>query len=102
MNEDPTRFEPVTQRQVSALAQALGLGAMVLDLGKVDYEIGRGVLNGRERCMWTTDGKRITIVPLANGGVIGSLSKDVDPLYTTLQRATEPDRVFDISGDLPT
>lgn len=74
-------IEPVTDRQLQSLIQAMGSIAapMILDLGNVDLKAGRGVLEGHNRCLWTKSGHRITISLSSDGGVIGSLSSEIDP-----------------------
>lgn len=71
--------EQVTVTQVVALVKTLGLGAMICDFAKVDYTRGRGILEGDDRCLWTTDGKRITISLTSDGGMITSQTREPDP-----------------------
>ena len=72
------QIEPVTQEQVDKLARALGrLQAGILELHNVDIAKGRGVLTGNDRCLWTKDGRRITVC--IDHGVICTIGKEPDP-----------------------
>lgn len=72
------KIEPVTQDQIYALARCIGpMGSMVSDLGNVDLSRGRGVLGPHKHCLWTEDGRRITVS--VEGGVIVSTAKEPDP-----------------------
>lgn len=76
------KIEPVTRAQVDALASALGghIPAMIARLHEVDLSRGRGVLEGHDRCLWTKDGRRITVsVSLYEGSVIASCGHEPDP-----------------------
>lgn len=85
----PMKTEPFTQKQVQHLINFLGLGAMLMDWKNLDHDIGRGILEGNSRCLWTTTGHRITISVARGGGVISSQSKQPDPLYAEL-KARQP------------
>jgi hypothetical protein len=67
---------------VDALIRASGgwIPAMVSGLTEVDLERGRGILgdSGREHCLWTKDGHRITVTVTTDGGVIVAKSKEPD------------------------
>lgn len=79
---DPVqKYEPVDRGTVAMLGQQLGLAAIVVELGKVDLSKGAGVLGDNSKCLWTTDGKRITFSLVTGGGFIASQSKEKDPLY---------------------
>ena len=80
--------EPVTKKQVDIIAKIIGLGAIIVELDKVDYSVGRGILEGNDRCLWTVDGKRITI-EAGSGALIVSQSTEVDPLYTSLEEIAQ-------------
>jgi len=73
--------EPVTEKQLQSLINAMGSVAapIFLELCHVDLAAGRGILKGNDRCLWTKDGKRITICLTSDGGVIGSISREIDP-----------------------
>lgn len=75
--------EPVTSDQVQAIARAVGMGAMIVDFHGVDCSLGRGVLQGYTRCLWTKRGHRITVSLFADGGLIVSQSKSPDPTRPT-------------------
>lgn len=68
-----------TVRYPEAEAATGYLGAMVARLGDVDVKRGRGVLEGNDRCLWTTDGCRITISLASDGGLCVGCNKDTDP-----------------------
>lgn len=72
-------IEPVTQKAVEHLRRAMSpMAAMVIDLDKVDLSKGRGVLKGNDRCLWTTDKRRITICLCDDGGLVASVGKEPD------------------------
>lgn len=83
--------EAVTKKQVEHLARFLGIGAMLIDFDKIDYSMGRGILEGSNRCLWTKAGQRITISLSSDGGVIAGQAKEPDT-----ERPTEP---FDGVGE---
>lgn len=74
-------IEKVTQEQINAIQRAAGMGAMIVDFHNVDLDAGRGVLDGNNRCVWTKDGKRITVAIPQTGGFIVSQGKNPDPEY---------------------
>jgi hypothetical protein len=76
------KVEPITVEMVDGLIASLTpIQVMVSGLNDVDITKGRGVLDesGRKHCMWTKDGKRITVEVSRDGGILVSLAKDVDP-----------------------
>lgn len=74
------KLEPVTQAQLKSLMRAIGpLHSTILELGQADLSKGRGVLEGNSRCLWTKDGRRITLTPTSDGGFVGSCGKTPDP-----------------------
>lgn len=84
-------MERVTADQVKHLILALGpMAAQILDLGFVDLEFGRGHLGANDRCLWTKEGRRITISVSSDGGVVGSLSKEIDPFYRGIEKNDKP------------
>ncbi len=89
------KIEPVNQRQVDALERAIGpMGSMICDLDQVDLSRGRGVLDGMNRCLWTKDGRRITISLCSDGSCIAGCAKEPDPELASIQ-ANHPDEVKD-------
>lgn len=72
------KIEPVTKEQVEALVNAVGpIAAMISGLYKVDLSRGRGVLKKYKHCLWTDDGRRITVN--VDGGIVASTAKEQDP-----------------------
>lgn len=72
------KIEPVDQKQLDALLRVLGpLGAMISGLNLADLSRGRGILGPHKHCLWTEDGRRITVS--VEGGVIVSTAKEPDP-----------------------
>ena len=71
--------EKFTKRDVNVLGKMLGLGAMILDLGNVDYTRGRVFSNGgRDATFWTNNGHKISISFGTDGGFVGSMSSEID------------------------
>ena len=68
----------MTRKHIGMIARQLGLGAVILDLGKVDYTRGSMQTGPRERVFWTTDGCKVTISMDDYGGIIASKSKEPD------------------------
>lgn len=85
----PTAIEPVTKAQMQALARALGgaIPAMIARLGDADLSVGRGVLPNGDRCLWTKDGRRIT-VSASHGTFIAAVTRDLDR-HCPIARHTE-------------
>lgn len=52
----------------------------------VDYEVGHGILEGNDRCLWTKEGLRTTCTILSDGGYMVSQSKEPDPEYFELKK----------------
>lgn len=80
------KIEPLTQRMLNGLKAALTpIQVAVSGLHNVDLAKGRGVLDetGRRHCMWTMDGRRITVIVEADGGIIVGQSKEEDPEMPT-------------------
>ncbi len=80
----PKAIEPINDTQLGALEGMLGVGAIIVDLYLVDISVGRGILEGDDRCLWTEDGKRIT-VSTGGGALVATISNHPDPLYTSLK-----------------
>lgn len=78
------KTEPVTKEQVNAIRRALGIGAILMDWD-IDYEIGRGLLGGIDRCLWSKKGFRITILIDWTGLLLASQGNDPDPVYAKLR-----------------
>ncbi|KKN63233.1 hypothetical protein LCGC14_0504230, partial [marine sediment metagenome] len=79
--------------QVQSLVNAIGTISMpiLMNFNEVDYNFGRGVLKGNDRCMWLTDGRRITIMLGITRSV--SISNEPDPYYMEIkENGTEEER----------
>ncbi len=76
--------EQVTKKQVEAIRRVLGIGAILMNWD-IDYAIGRGVLDGLDRCIWSKDGRRITINVGRGGTLVASQGSDPDPVYAELK-----------------
>lgn len=75
--EDGVR-EPITPEIIGMIARNIGLGAIVLDLGKTDYT--RGAMTTKDgKCFWLTNGCRVDISMTYGGGLVGSVTKEADP-----------------------
>ncbi|MDD5353232.1 MAG: hypothetical protein PHS93_08750 [Candidatus Omnitrophica bacterium] len=80
--EEVKKIESVTKDQVSSIVKCLGFGAMIINWNDIDYEFGRGVLEGYDRCLWTKKGHRITIAAdPRRQTIIASESKEPDEFY---------------------
>ena len=75
--------EKLTQTQVNGLKTALGfqLWAIGADFSKVDLDAGQGIGKGNDRCLWFTDGRRLDVHMSHDGGIVASVTKDIDPNY---------------------
>ena len=74
--EATQKTEDVTQEQVNALMRSVGpMGSMIARLHEVDISRGRGVLEGNDKCLWTKDGKKITVTLTSDGGICVSCEK---------------------------
>lgn len=76
--------EALLPKHIRAIIEYLGMGAVILDLGKVDYATGVTVPTptghgGLQRSFWLTDGRRVDIVQAADGGIIASATNTPDP-----------------------
>jgi len=73
-------IEPVSETQLNALLRSMSpMARMISRMNDVDLSLGRGVLGKLEHCLWTKDKHRITVTILETGGLLASVSKDVDP-----------------------
>ena len=77
---DYTSIEQFTETQLGYLQNAVGLGAMIIDWSDIDFDAGRGVLKGHDRCIWNKDGRRITVA-IGSGTLVASQTKESDPDY---------------------
>lgn len=82
--EPVLEVESVTQEMVDALCRSLSpASVMVSGLMDVDVSRGRGVLEEkfgeRRRCLWTSEGCRVTVCVQSPGGIIVTRSKNPDP-----------------------
>ena len=78
--------EPISILQVVALRKMLGMGAMLIDWD-IDFDIGRGILEGDNRCFWSKDGRRITVDVFSDGGFAAAQDNEPDPVYFQLKEA---------------
>lgn len=73
------RIEPISRDVLRTIARSMGpVVCAMLKLGDVDLKAGAGVIDGKSRCVWTGDGRRITFIS-EFGGFIGSISNTPDP-----------------------
>lgn len=72
--------EPLTQANLDMLARTLSpIQRTVVRLHDADLSKGAGVLSNTSKCIWTKDGHRITFTMISGGGLLSSLSKEIDP-----------------------
>ena len=79
--EETVTQEKVTRKMIEGVSRYLGVGAMLISFDKIDYEIGRVEINGKDSWdyhLWTTDGYRIEILAGRDGGMMASQTKEVD------------------------
>ena len=88
------KTERVLKVQVEALKLLIGIGAAIIDWDNIDYDIGRGILEGDDRCLWTKDGDRITIEITRDGGLLVSRANGPDPVYFDLKLKAMGDETF--------
>lgn len=75
--------EPLTQANLDMLARVLRpIEQQVIRLHDADMSRGAGLLGNNRKCIWTKDGHRITFTMIGGGGILSSLSKEVDPAAT--------------------
>lgn len=73
------KYEPLLPEHLAMLSRTLRpIERTVLRIGDVDLSKGAGVLSDNRKCIWTTDGHRITFVMLHGGGLMGSISNKPD------------------------
>jgi hypothetical protein len=81
------KYESMDKKTLNKLVLAIGpLAAMVAGLGRVDVEKGAGVIDDRTKCIWTTEGNRVTFSLIEGGGYTAAVSKAVDPLHDPAAR----------------
>lgn len=75
-------YSPLTEAEVELLRRNFSrLHWLILNLDQIDLSKGAGVINHRTKCVWTKDGKRITITAsVVDQTVIASCSKETDLL----------------------
>lgn len=79
--ENPVRFEELPDNILAAIKSSVtGISAVIVGVDKIDQDAGAGVFEGGGKCVWTTDGKRITINFGGGAGLI-ACSRYVDPLH---------------------
>ncbi|MFP4662492.1 MAG: hypothetical protein ACLFPF_09885 [Halanaerobiales bacterium] len=78
------RIEAITREQVMSLRKTLSGVKKTIEWDKIDYELGRGVVNKTKYCLWTTEGKRIEI-SVTGRGINISQSEREDPEYIKLK-----------------
>ncbi len=84
------KTEPVTKKQILSLRKTLaGIGLKKkIDWDRIDYDVGRGIVNKKKYCLWTDEGYRIDIS--VGGGIVVSQSKRKDPEYFKLANKETP------------
>ena len=72
-------YETLTDDQLQMIQRAVGsIQTMFLRLNEVDLTKGTGIIDEKTKCLWTKDGKRITL-SLSYGAFCGSTSREADP-----------------------
>lgn len=79
------KTEPISKEQVISLRKALTGIKKSIDWDKIDYAVGRGIVNKTKYCLWTVDGNRIDI-SVTGRGIVVSQSKREDPEYFKLRK----------------
>lgn len=89
------KFEKITPAQIKALRSALGIGAMMIDLGNVDMDLGRAK-DGDGHMMFTKTGHKISVGGYQYG-LIASMSRAPCPEYLDYKgRALAPGEKVEI------
>jgi len=76
----PTKYEELAKDQVRMiLEQFPGPQTLILGLHDLDPTLGAGIIDNSTKCLWTRDGRRITI-SFGGGALTASCTKEKDPL----------------------
>jgi len=76
-----TKREKFKRAQIGALQRSIGMvGTIIIDWNDLDFEVGRGIGPGNDRCMWNKDGRRIDVcVSSVDGSILVAQTKEPDP-----------------------
>ncbi|MFW6035855.1 MAG: hypothetical protein ACOCRZ_06330 [Halothermotrichaceae bacterium] len=85
VDDDNMKTEAISKEQVKSLRKTLAGVKKSIDWDKIDYKVGRGIVNKTKYCLWTVEGYRISI-SVTGRGVVVSQSKRKDPEYTKLKK----------------
>ncbi len=83
------KTEPITKAQVKSLRKTLAGMQRKINWNRIDYDVGRGVINKTKYCLWTDEGYRIDI-SVKDGGITVSQSERKDPEYFKLASKKTP------------
>lgn len=74
-------YQKITLLQIAALKRMVGIGALIVDLDRIDYTRGRVETNPNCFKMWTIDRKRINVDAVVSGqdspALFATQTKDV-------------------------
>jgi hypothetical protein len=77
----PFPVHPTSKGHIDAIRRALGpTASAVVRLSEVDVERGEGLIGPASKCVWTKDGRRITFTISGDGSLVGTVTREPDPL----------------------
>mgnify|MGYP001593388662 FL=1 len=75
------------KKKIKKLKKRNYLGSEIIDWNNIDFSAGKGILNDKDRCYWTTNGNRISIVKSAICGTKNIYQGwNTDPFYPNLNK----------------
>lgn len=76
----PVSYESLTGDQLRTISRSFtAIQTAVLGVGNIDLSKGAGVISSNTKCVWRTDGCRITM-SFSGSALTASASKEADPL----------------------
>ena len=74
------------KRTIEKIKKRKHIGSELIDWNEIDYKAGKGILNSLDRCYWTKQGKRISLVKSSICGTrLVSQGLNKDPVYFNKQ-----------------
>ena len=86
MTDQISEHVPLDAATAAMIVGALGpVQSMLLGLGKIDTSFGQARVGPYARCVWLSDGCRVTIEPVPGGGHIAYVGYVPDPEAVRLE-----------------